>query len=176
MNRRRFIQSTVGIFLFSGCGQPIYRQTPRTLNINIQSISNKNETWIFLLELDIAPLGVQIPNINLVTYTFDGEKLCDDYIGTLSGGRSEARFRCSKFPEIITAKTSLDCDKTQTEIIYWVGTEDEKTEYGTEIQERRGYPTDNSQINIRWKSTRRRCDEKLPPERLVNGTIETRIS
>lgn len=176
MNRRTFIQSTVTISFFSGCGQPINSPTPRTVNINIQSIGHENNTWILLLELDIAPLRVEIPDIELLLFNSKGKKQCEHYVGTLSGGRSEVRFQCSEFPEIISARTSLDCEETHTEIIHWVGTEEEKSEYGTEIQEEQGYPTDSSLEDIRWETTRRHCDEKLPPERLLNRTEERHIS
>jgi hypothetical protein len=67
----------------------------------------------------------------------------------------EIQFETEEFPAIQTATAQQSpCDKVEIEMVYWTGSDDQRNEG----------PNDHG---APWQSTTRRCNESVPPERVV---------
>jgi len=163
MNRRTLLYHSSSVFtaVTAGCNGYLSENEQPPMDVDIRSIevTPNDSRWALGCTLEIAPVTQSVPDMTLVAYTYDGELVCEKSLGDFSGGRQQ--LQCTSFPEIISARTSLDCHEINIDIVYWTGTDN---------QQAREIPdniTDNDSI---YQLTQRECGESLPPERLLAET------
>ena len=99
-------------------------------------------------------------DVTLVAFTDDGDEVCSSFVGDFPKNGAASRsvtVSCDAFPAILSATaTESPCDGAKIEIQYWVG---ETEQRGAEL----------SNDEIVWDSTYRKCDEALPPRRVLRN-------
>ena len=162
MRRRQLLrQCGVGIAaVLAGCGQFVGQpDPPQTLNIDISQVVPVSSGWQLRLATEAVPVTESIPEVRLVAYTEAGELVCEKVIGELDGGTTEHQLSCSEFPAIISARTGLDCERVNVQIVYWDGTPE---------QRQRRISEEITGEEFVYQNTRWKCDESLPPERVLS--------
>jgi len=157
MNRRKFIQSCFAgsIVVLAGCGDnPSDGPVTKRLELRNPRAVHREDGWKLQIET-IVPRAYTISNVTLVAYSGNGELVCEKSLGDVDITAGEQEMICRGFPAIISARSAEDCNNTDIQIRYWVGSEREKTQ------------TVGQTVQMAWDQTIRKCDEELPPQRLL---------
>jgi len=166
MRRRELLGSCAGgiSFVVAGCGQFVHQPPPsKDLRIRVESVHPTETGWQLRIETNVAPVRDSIPEVTLVAFAENERLACEKAISDLRGGRKEHELDCQRFPAIISARTSLDCDRENVQIVYWVGPD--------ELQQQR-MPEDLGPGDPVFQNTEQECGEPLPPERVVTAVRE----
>lgn len=167
MKRRYFLQMsafgfTVGL---PGCqrftdADPTTTESYNQIMAIFPKVKKVSDGWS--LEAQVVneyPQHTSFHDIQLLAYTADGSKICEAKVGDLlkpTGDAETVETTCSEFPAIITATArESPCEKALIPVDYWVGTDAQKT-------------TTLASDEIVWKDTYRKCDEELPPQRILD--------
>lgn len=153
--KRRQVLTLLGVSSvssISGCGGNRVGADPReTLEFRYATVETTDRGWSLLARTHVPRTG-RVPAVRIVAYSLSGELVGATRVGDLLVG-GDHEVRCSAVPVVLTATTALSCEEIDVEMLYWTG----PTEY-----DRIG-PNDS-----RWEKTTRRCDETLPPERVLD--------
>lgn len=165
MKRRAVLRQGIGCLLLgvAGCTSEPWSgddDVDPVLTISPQ-ISETGGSWELTARVENDyNWDVEIHNITVIAFNETGTEVCRADAGDLGHSRT-VTLTCGTFPTIITATADESpCDGAKIDIYYWVGSDEE-----------RGSPND---ISL-WETTHRRCDESLPPKRVlekVNATDE----
>lgn len=95
-------------------------------------------------------------DVQILAFTANGRKVCQVLVGDLSGHKRIVETTCVQFPSIIMATAKeTPCENAHIPVVRWAGTEDQQTRTFTSGERL-------------WKSTLRKCNEKVPPERILD--------
>jgi len=163
MNRRQLLSGlSAGICgTVAGCGDFVLQPDPpaKLRNRGIE-VSSTDSGWTLELSFDVFPLRGSIPDVTIVAYSEQGEVACERTVGQVEGGVADFRLECTAFPALASARTAMNCEEINIDIVYWVGTP----------EQRRYTPDQLPDDTILWRTTQRQCGESLPPERLLTET------
>lgn len=168
MDRRVFLRGC-GLALFGsipGCSsEPIGTAKPDPklqISPKVEEIENG---WELTSNLSVSLESLH--GVTLLAYTGAGSEVCRqqagdfDVPGIPGGTEKTVTTTCSRFPAIITATAKeTPCDGANIEILYWIGTDEQRHE-------------DVAGDVKLWETTTRRCDEQLPPQRVIRNVNAT---
>lgn len=168
MNRRTLIRlGTCGLFAsVSGCDRVQENDSNPvpvlTLSTNVETIDSEWELHVTVR--NNHNWHVSFHNVTVLGFDESGAEVCRAHVGHLLENESASKsttIACQEFPAIVTATVEESpCDGAKIEIQYWIGTR----------QQRRGESRDGE---IDWESTQRRCEEPIPPSRVVDQVNRT---
>jgi hypothetical protein len=137
------------------------RENPDRLAL-YPTVAETTSAWELSVEVrNVNDWDREFRDVTVLGYDETGQRVCRAEVGDLdgdSGHRRTVTVSCSSFPAIVTATTAESpCEEDiAVKILYWVGT-----------AEQRG--TDPNENEIVWKSTVQRCNESLPPNRVIQN-------
>lgn len=161
MRRRRFLQESllVGVAGFAGCTDSTEPTGRRNSLLSIFPMVEKSgETWNLTAEVrNQVPNVAGYSNVRIVAFSDHGTQICQKPVGDLPRTGDDVKvvsLKCNRFPAIVSSiSDNAPCNGNELEIVYWVGNRKQRTTTSTGT--------------ILWKTTLRRCDETLPPERVL---------
>lgn len=138
--------------VLSGCGNRSGADPTNEIEIRNLDVNGTGEGWALELETNV-PLAETVREVTLVAYNQTGDLVGEKGIGNLNVGLDKHTLQCSAFPSIVSAKSSMHCEDLDIQIRYLIGVEETTTREAGDVYV--------------WGSTMHRCDEKLPPERVL---------
>lgn len=165
MNRRDLIASISTAFLvpLSGCEVLPPGEDPiTTLDLTV-GVVRAEDQWELTSQASIGGPGASLSNVKLVAFNQDGDLVCKKQWGDMSlhnMPKETITTRCESFPVVISVTADQSaCDNANLEIQFWTGNE--------------VHPDgDYSEGTINWDSTFQRCNEPLPPDRVLRQVLE----
>jgi hypothetical protein len=128
----------------------------KTMDIfpKIQKIS---DDWVMEARvINVHDWHTSFHEVRLLAFTANGTKICEAPVGDLSGHKKTVETTCSKFPSIIAATArESPCKNVNIPIVWWTSTKDKRTRTFT--------PGEKP-----WESTYQRCEEGMPPDRVLD--------
>jgi len=169
-SRRRAL-AIVGTGFLSGCME-LSRDYDSNQNGRVYvgaDTYRRNESWYATISVHHVTENIhKLHNVTVVGYSKEGETVCRAEFGNSTGPPSAAlddsnTVECDGFPYIIAVKADESpCTGVEFDIIRWIGTAKHKRERSSGVGAEKT-----------WESFRRKCNESLPPERLLPDDLET---
>lgn len=172
MNRRNLLQtSAIGFATWlSGCQRSRHPRSTTTkrpaktigLSPTVKRTPNGWELEVIVTNED--DWDASFRDVRMLAYAANGTKVCEAKVGNLTSSGNFQRtveVTCSGFPTIITATAKeTPCENAFIPVLQWTGTKKQRNE----TVEHGEWP---------WEKTYRKCDEELPPERVVKRANTT---
>jgi len=146
-----------------GCGNRAGSNPPNELLIRFPEVIPTDSKWQLRVTTDVTR-AITIEDVTIVAYSETGRLAGEKEVGDLDIGVDDHRLECSRFPAIISARTATPCERVMVHILHWIGTDEQK-----QLQ----IPEQVSTDATLYESTIRKCDESLPPTRLVSQLTST---
>jgi len=169
MDRRSLCQQLGACVLLgvAGCGNPAWKDSPdRLLDIYVLEVVPQNNSYQLTVGIQSTGPEDQTREVRILAYSEQGQQVCGEDLGTIQRGRESTQINCSGFPAIITADAATSvCDDLNIQIVHWIGTEDQK-----QLRIPDEIPDDTA---VYEGTDTRRCNESLPPTRLITTDTAT---
>lgn len=149
---------------FPGCGTPEDGDRSATLRI-FPEVERSESGWQMTVKVENDTNHVaSIHDVTMVAFDDQGNEVCRRSMGDFPRGAPYERTEtvsCERFPAIVTATAEeTPCDGANIEIVYWTGSPDQRGE-------------DIPRGEFVWDYTFRKCDEPLPPQRVLDKVNQT---
>lgn len=146
----------------SGCngGQNESDDLSPILTLSVQ-VEQKDSGWELMASVrNDHNWYVAFHDVTLVAFSDAGDEVCRSIVGDFpkNGTASQSvTVTCDAFPAILSATAEESpCDGARIEIQYWVGTAEQRR-------------AELSNDEVVWESTYQKCDEPLPPSRVLTN-------